>query len=210
MAKQSIILDFINESKKYITKSSIDNLLKKTEDNKLSRLAIIDDKFSFMYIEKHTDIYLVISIYSTYYTYKHTYILKFKDIYTAEYFSKYYSTTYTKLIATDISNGNTSLPYNEPEISYNNKLYNIVIIRYDKNSICCFSLIDSQSRESLLSVVNTSNASIKITIYNTGISRLLNTDYDYSKIDNMVIELNALPEIIQNQILATAVRLSLY
>ena len=48
MAKQSIILDFINESKKYITKSSIDNLLKKTEDNKLSRLAIIDDRFSFI------------------------------------------------------------------------------------------------------------------------------------------------------------------
>ena len=57
------------------------NLLKKTEDNKLSRLAIIDDRFSFMYIEKHTDIYLVISIYSTYYTYKHTYILKFINAY---------------------------------------------------------------------------------------------------------------------------------
>lgn len=132
-------------------------------------------------------------------------ILKFDSIYTAKYFAEKdaIQSKYVAALMNDI-NHNASFEYNEQSVTYNGNDYNIAIIRNNKDNYY-LSLVDSISREVVLTVVNTADNSIKVSAKNIATKRFPNI----TGLNDFQVDLDSLPSIIKEQILATVVMLSL-
>ena len=110
-------------------------------------------------------------------------------------------------IKDDIDSNNISIHYDEPSVSYNGHEYNIVVTLNESNSKYYFKLVDSATRESVLDIIKDYESTLKIIAFPIAANRF---KYINKPIDREVeIDINTLPEPIKNQILATAVQLSL-
>lgn len=116
MNEKSVIEDFIFESRKYITKFSIDNLLTKLDgSDNFNGSNLVLDNVSFMYLSEGHNVYLVVRIKIDGRT--HNYILKFDELSTLEYLLQKYEALECSM--KNISLTESLVEYDESTIQYN-------------------------------------------------------------------------------------------
>jgi hypothetical protein len=198
--------NFIKESAKYITIKSLDNLMNTIKQDNLDYLSSIDSQFTMSCMIFNSNIYLLISIEDD--ISFHEYMLKFDNILTAKYLFKneYLFKPYIMNIKDDITSNNISIPYDEPSVFYNGYQYNIVVTLNESNSKYYFSIVDSATRESVLSITKDYESTLKVSAFPVA-HRFKHINKPIAR--ELEIDIDTLPEPIKNQILATAVKLSL-
>ena len=201
MNEKSVIKKFLYDSREYITKSSIDNILTEIGQNDLNSPNCRSDYVYLMYLSKEYNTYLAMKIKT--YGQIHTYLLKFDKLSTLEYLLQKHDPL--KYSMKNIPITQSLVDYNESAFQYNGYKYSIIIIDYHMDNIgLFFYIIDSESREEIFSI--TYKTKIKVMINSFTLLRFPN-------ISRLAIQkeilLNNLPKIFVDQITATTVKLSL-
>ncbi len=203
MNEKSVIEDFIFESRKYITKSSIDNLLTKIGSDNFNGSNLVLDNVSFMYLSEEHNVYLVVCIKIDGRT--HNYILKFDELSTLEYLLQKYEALECSM--KNISLTESLVEYDESTIQYNGYQYSIIVIDYNtEHGGQFFYIVDSESREEVCSILY--NVRLRIVARYFASLRFPNIHINQAVMSEK-IPLDTLPKIIADQIIATTVKLSL-
>ena len=199
--KKNIIRNFIYDSREYITKSSIDNILTEIGRNDFNGPSRWSGYLYLMYLSKEYNTYLIMKIKT--YGYIHNYLLKFDKLSTLEYLLQ--KDDPLKYSMKNVPIIQSLVDYNESVFQYNEHKYSTIIINYHiDNPWLLFYIIDSESREEVFSV--TYKTKIKVMINSFTVLRFPNISQLAIQEE---IQLNNLPKIIADQIVATTVKLSL-